>query len=131
MTTTTNENPVTVSALAIEQAIAAAVQTQVEKTVEHAVEQNFEEHMTTEERAEQVKANQERAERLEEIQQEMLDLLNEARDLVSGTAEEDRAHHYWYAHVKTALTDDHDYLGGSMFTMHDAIRALRGESEEE
>ena len=65
------------------------------------------------------------ADELEEIQGHMLDLLGEAENLVSGTDEYDRARSYWIAHITTALTDDHGYLGGSMANMQQTIDALR------
>jgi len=69
--------------------------------------------------------------RLEDIQQEMLDLLEEARGIVADAADEmtyNRAKSYWIAHVTTALTNEHGYLGGSMFTMQNTIDALRNEA---
>lgn len=68
--------------------------------------------------------------RLREIREEIRNLLDEAKDLVRGTSEQDRAHHYWYAHARCALDDDHMYLGGSMTTMLDSIEALDVEVNE-
>lgn len=70
---------------------------------------------------------------LEELQEQMLNLLGEAESLVRGTSEEGPAQAYWLAHVETALTNDHGYLGGSMTTMQDTIDALRegGDNEED
>jgi len=68
---------------------------------------------------------------LEEIQQEMLELLSKAQDLISGTREEARAKSYWLAHIKTALTNEHEYLGSSMITMEDSINALRADNDDD
>jgi hypothetical protein len=73
-----------------------------------------------------------RADDLTEIQAEMIDLLDRARTLLRGTGmAKERAEAYWLAHVETALSDDHDYLGGSMVTMVDTIQELRGEDDED
>jgi hypothetical protein len=70
-------------------------------------------------------------ERLEEIKDEIKDLVDEARALVSGTAERRTTEAYWIAHILGALDEDHEFLGGSMTTMQDTIDALREESEED
>lgn len=67
--------------------------------------------------------------RLSEIKNEMLALLEEARCLIRGTHEEERAKSYWWAHIRCALDDDHMFLGGSMTTMQDTIDALDVEEE--
>ena len=64
-------------------------------------------------------------EELEYIQEQMLDLLGQASNIVSGTSEASSAQAYWLAHIETALTNSHGYLGGSMTTMEDTIEALR------
>ena len=58
---------------------------------------------------------------LEEIQEQMLNLLHEASGLLQGTDEYDAAKAYWLAHIETALTNDHGYLGGSMHTMQSGV----------
>ena len=63
--------------------------------------------------------------RLEEIKFEMLELLGEAEELVKGTSEEDRAEAYWLSHIKGALTNGSGIVGGSMYTMEDAIEGIR------
>ena len=70
-------------------------------------------------------------EELEYIQEQMLDLLGQAEGLLHGTSEYDSAKAYWLAHVETALSNDHGYLGGSMTTMQDTIDALRDGGEDE
>jgi len=76
-------------------------------------------------------SNYERAERLSEIKEQMLELLRAARGIVRGTSEEDRAGAYWLAHLRVALDSDHSYLGGSMCTMQETIEALEAADEEE
>ena len=71
------------------------------------------------------------ADELQEIQEEMLDLLHQAGNIVSGTREASAAQAYWLAHIETALTNDHGYLGGSMTTMQDTIEALRDSGDED
>jgi len=68
--------------------------------------------------------------RLEEIKNEMLDLLGEARELVEGTNEEDRAEAYWLAHIEMALINEHRYVGGSMCTMEDTIEGLAKQAKK-
>ena len=65
-------------------------------------------------------------ERLTEIHGEIQELLEEARRLVQheGGIEWERAKSYWLAHIETALSKETGYLGGSMFTMEDTLRAL-------
>jgi len=62
---------------------------------------------------------------LEQLQEQMLQLLGEADGILQGTSEHSAAQAYWLAHIETALTNDHGYLGGSMTTMQDTIDALR------
>jgi hypothetical protein len=69
--------------------------------------------------------NEDIAYRLEELQEQMLELLGEADGILQGTSEHSAAQAYWLAHVETALTNDHGYLGGSMTTMQDTIDAIR------
>lgn len=71
--------------------------------------------------------------RLEEIQEEMIDLLDEASRIVRGAGGQvyERARAYWLAHVETALHRDHSYLGSSMVTMEDTIRDLKQGDEDD
>lgn len=61
--------------------------------------------------------------RLIDIKQEMLSLLEEAREIArqEGGVTYARAHGYWLAHIETAITRESDYIGASMFTMEDTI----------
>jgi hypothetical protein len=69
-------------------------------------------------------------ERLEEIKEQMLELLEEAKDIIPEGIAKERAKCYWYAHIKTALLKEHEFLGGSLVTMDDTINEL-GEDEDE
>jgi hypothetical protein len=71
--------------------------------------------------------NKEDHNRLVEIQEEMLKLLDEAKRIMirEGGISYERAKDYWLASIETALTNEHNYLGGSMFTMEDAIAENR------
>ena len=75
-------------------------------------------------------ATTETVDRLEEIKEEIHELLHEAKRLVCGTAEEQRAKSYWLAHIAMSLDDDHDYLGGGGITMQDTIDALRADEDD-
>ncbi len=78
-------------------------------------------------------------ERLVNIKDEMLELLGEAQDLLTSTSHLatigpsilDRAEAYWLAHIRVALSNDHDYLGESMCSMEDTIKELDAESNQE
>jgi hypothetical protein len=70
------------------------------------------------------------ANELQEIKEQMLDLLEEAKDLLPEGITKERAKSYWYAHIKTALLKEHEFLGGSLVTVDDTIEELNEESEE-
>ena len=73
--------------------------------------------------------------RLYGIQDEISDLVKEARDIVRNADGYgriyERAKSYWIPHIITALSNDHDYLGGSMCTLEDTIEELKELLEEE
>ena len=71
-------------------------------------------------------------ERLAEIKDEIEELLDEARGIIRSGDEGayERALVYWLAHIRTALDNDHEYLGGSMVTMQDTIDELSGADDE-
>ena len=76
--------------------------------------------------------NVEKIARLEDIQTKISELVYEARDILSGTGITlQRAERYWIAQILTALDNDEEYVGGSMFTLQDSINELKGEDEEE
>lgn len=70
--------------------------------------------------------NNEVSEELTEIKNQIKNLLDEARVLIKNTDYNawERARKYWYAHIITALDDDHNYLGSSSVTMQDTINEL-------
>jgi len=73
-------------------------------------------------------------ERILEIKEEIIDLVQEAMDLMryEGTdTERERARGYWYAHIRTALDEDSGFMGRSMCTMEDSARELMAEEEDE
>ena len=53
-------------------------------------------------------------------------LLDEAIDLVPDHMCA-RAKSYWYAHILTNLSNDHDYMGNSMCSMQDTLNDLEDE----
>ncbi len=74
---------------------------------------------------------EDKAYRLEEIQGEMDDLLEEAFGLLRGTQEQEAARGYWYAHIKGALDkDESGFLGGSMIDMAQTIEGLESEASD-
>ena len=75
--------------------------------------------------------NTEAKERLIEIKEQMLELLDEAKDIIPEGMAKERAKCYWYAHIKTALLKEHEYLGGSLVTMDDTINEISEEESEE
>jgi hypothetical protein len=74
--------------------------------------------------------NTEIQERLIEIKEQMLELLDEAKDIIPEGMTKKRAEAYWYAHIKTAILKDHEYLGGSLVTMEHTINELEEEDED-
>ena len=68
----------------------------------------------------------EEQERFEEIIYEIGELVEEAISLLPDSRIVDRAKSYWYAHIKTALSDDHEFIGRSMCNMQDTLEEFRG-----
>jgi hypothetical protein len=68
--------------------------------------------------------NTDQLDRLAEIKEEILVLLDEALDLVRGTPEEQRANH-WFATFCTALDKDNTQGNDSTVTMQETIDALK------
>jgi hypothetical protein len=65
--------------------------------------------------------------RLEEIQEEMSVLLDEAQRLVRQNAKGngyERAKAYWIGQIEMALSHNHSFLGRSMCTMTDTISEM-------
>ncbi len=74
------------------------------------------------------------AERLGDISSEMLELLEEAEEIirrnVPGVARA-RAESYWIAQIKVALSKDHGYLAGSMCDMEDTVAEIKALADGE
>lgn len=66
-----------------------------------------------------------------DMAEEIKELARNAMRLVSGTAEEGRASSYWYPHIIMAVSEDHSYLGKSMFTMVDSAQRLIDGGDDE
>ena len=64
-------------------------------------------------------------ERLKEIKDGILELVDEARTILSpyGIIYQ-RAVSYWIAHTEIAISNNHGYLGGSMCSLDDSISEL-------
>ena len=72
-------------------------------------------------------------ERLKEIKDELKELVGEAEGLVRHLGRGmsfERARSYWIPHLRMAIDKDHDFLGGSMYTMEDTIREIVGSHDE-
>jgi hypothetical protein len=71
-------------------------------------------------------------ERLREIQEEISNLVSEARTILRkyGGVTQTRAESYWVPHIMAALYKETEWLGGSMFTMEDTINELQGDEED-
>jgi hypothetical protein len=68
--------------------------------------------------------------RLEEIRDEMLSLLEEAKQIVRSKKKTNRMTYermmaYWYPHIQMALTSEHDFCGSDT-NMQEAIDELEG-----
>lgn len=71
--------------------------------------------------------------RLADIKEEILDLLDEAERIIRHEGDRatwEAARSYWMAHIKTSLTSDHDYLGGCTLSLEDTINELETLKEE-
>jgi hypothetical protein len=72
--------------------------------------------------------------RLREIQEEMLELLEEAKGIVTGKRKMhpmvyERMKAYWHGSIQMGLTTDNDYIGGAGATMEEAIAAIEGDGD--
>jgi len=73
-------------------------------------------------------------ERILEITEEIIDLLEEAMSLVRGvgTPEEiARARSYWLGNIRVSLNEDHGYMAYGGCTMEDTARELMAEEPVE
>jgi hypothetical protein len=72
--------------------------------------------------------------RILEITEEIIDLLEEAMELVRGVGtptEIARARSYWLGHIRMSLNEDHGYMSSGGCTMEDTARELMAEEEGE
>jgi len=77
------------------------------------------------------------ADRLEEVKVAFMGILDHTKRMLeaarlSGVAEAEarRAESYWLAHLRIALDNEHQFLGGSMCTLQETLDELRGEDDE-
>lgn len=68
----------------------------------------------------------EAVDRLREIQEEIGNLVHEAKDIIKEAAPEEyeRARRYWAAHIEGALSQSYGWLGGSFVDMDGSIEAI-------
>jgi len=65
---------------------------------------------------------------LGEIQSQILELVDQARALLRRNELQGalmRAESYWIAHVTTAISNNHGYLGGSTVSLQDTIDEIK------
>lgn len=73
------------------------------------------------------------ADELEDIRQEMIELLSQAKEIVQGTGDRhlyEQAKSYWIGHIATALSNESEYMGKSMYTMEDTVESMRDSEDE-
>ena len=71
---------------------------------------------------------QEIVDELAEIQSQILELVEQARALLRNNEYQGalaRAESYWIAHVTTAISNNHGYLGKSMVSLQDTIDEIK------
>lgn len=76
----------------------------------------------------------EAGERILDITEEIIDLLDEAMTLVRkvGTPDEiNRARSYWLGHIRMSLNENHGYMTYGGCTMEDTARELMAEEPDE
>jgi hypothetical protein len=76
---------------------------------------------------------QEAVDALTEVKDKIAEALEEARTIIQDAApdEWDWAEAYWWSHIRTALDEDHGYLGGAGQTMQTTIDAIKAGDEDE
>ena len=71
---------------------------------------------------------------LGEIQSQILELVEQARALLRRNELQGalmRAESYWIAHVTTAISNNHGYLGKSMVSLQDTIDEIKDAEDDE
>ena len=77
---------------------------------------------------------QEIVDELGEIQSQILELVDQARALLRHNEYQGalmRAEAYWIAHVTTAISNNHGYLGGSTVSLQDTIDEIKDAEDDE
>ena len=77
---------------------------------------------------------QEIVDELGEIQSQILELVEQARALLRNNQYQGalaRAESYWIAHVTTAISNNHGYLGKSMVSLQDTIDEIKDAEDDE
>ena len=72
--------------------------------------------------------------RLEQIKEEVLNLIYEAKDIIQSKGQGNtylRAYSYWIPHVIIALTREHEWGSGSIVCMEDTIEELKDDYYDE
>jgi hypothetical protein len=71
-------------------------------------------------------------ERFRDIIYEIEELMGEAKDIVRGAERitQERFRGYPYAHITMELNENHEFLGGSMFTLSDIADELDEQASE-
>ena len=75
-----------------------------------------------------IRDRQEIVDELGEIQSQILELVDQARALLRRNELQGalmRAESYWIAHVTTAISNNHGYLGKSMVSLQDTIDEIK------
>ncbi len=75
---------------------------------------------------------QEMVDELGEIQSQILELVKRARALLRNNEYQGalaRAESYWIAHVTTAISNNHGYLGGSTVSLQDTIEEIENDED--
>ena len=75
---------------------------------------------------------QEIVDELGEIQSQILELVEQARALLRNNEYQGalmRAEAYWIAHVTTAISNNHGYLGGSTVSLQDTIEEIENDED--
>ena len=77
---------------------------------------------------------QEIVDELGEIQSQILELVEQTRALLRRNGLQGalmRAESYWIAHVTTAISNNHGYLGKSMVSLQDTIDEIKDAEDDE
>ena len=77
---------------------------------------------------------QEIVDELGEIQSQILELVEQARALLRRNELQGALMHaesYWIAHVTTAISNNHGYLGKSMVSLQDTIDEIKDAEDDE